>query len=302
MSLPPPGPWLGGVFAVVMFGGIFLWSFLHEERRRRRWEREHPEEPGLAGHLRSRIVRLIRPTLLLIPAKQPGFSKLGGDPELAEGMGWPSDEDGPRTFLAQIDLGAFRPHGGPDWLPMEGRFSAFYNPDRNGCADMVRILYSTDPSGPPTQPPPGAKWRYPERRVAFMLLNSAPSVDWLGVDWFGLDLDIEDFHADIAELVNTPPPDELQQRIGGYPDEIQNGRMPLECEHIARGLPPPNSEADVPPAIERACRQWRLLMQIDSDPALQMNFFGGGRLYIFIREQHARKGDFSKTVTLAQFT
>jgi uncharacterized protein YwqG len=74
--------------------------------------------------------------------------------------------------------------------------------------------------------------------------------------------------------------------------------MGLECEYLARGLQP--EYRDPPPNILRASKTWRLLLQIDSDPALKMNWGDAGRLYVFIRQKHAEAGDFSKTVTLSQ--
>lgn len=257
------------------------------------------EPPGSdTGRLRGLMRRMARPTLLLAPTQASVFSKLGGNPELPMGLGWPEGEKGPRAFLAQIDLAEVRANGGPDWLPAEGRLYAFYDDLRGGAADQVRILSPTEPPEPPVEPPPAlaARWRFPERRAAFLPFRSIPSLDWLGVDLTELDVSDEELD-ELSEAPDRPFGDELQHRIGGYPSEIQSTRMAVECEYLARGLKP---EHEPPPNILRASKSWRLLLQIDSDPALKMNWGDAGRLYVFVRQKHAEAGDFSKTVTLSQ--
>lgn len=59
------------------------------------------------------------------------------------------------------------------------------------------------------------------------------------------------------------------------------------------GLPPPSYASD-------AADAWRLLLQIDTDDELGMEWGDAGRLYVFIRQDDARAGDFSKTVSLWQ--
>ena len=247
----------------------------------------------------ARMRRLVRPTLLLVPAAVPGFSKLGGDPDLPADLAWPAGYERPRTFLAQIDLAELGQEPYIDWLPQEGRLYAFYDPDGHGMADVVSVLYSLEAAGPPSAAPTGAKPQFRERRVAFTALRSAPSLDWLGLDAAEVECDEEEFES-LEKIGDAPRSDDVQHRIGGYPNEIQPERMWLSCEHLARGLPEPSWNESISPAIERAAKEWRLLLQIDSDPALKMNFGDGGRLYVFIRERHARRGDFSKTVALWQ--
>lgn len=287
--------WYVGFFAVAAIVG---WALSRRRERRLRKARKDLLTSD-AARIKGRMTRGATPTLLLTPARTAGFSKLGGNPDLPAGFAWPSAYDGkPRPFLAQVDLGAFRSHTGPDWLPREGRLYFFWDDATYGFPDLVKVAFSLAPPVHATPPPPGARQRFAERRVAFEAYTSLPSLDWLGVDLSEADLSDEELDG-LADAPSAAFGDELQHRIGGYPSELQEERMWLACEHHRRGLPAPAWGAEIPDAIRRAARQWRLLIQIDSDPQLGMNF-GGGRLYVFVREQDARTGDFSRTVTLSQ--
>lgn len=254
--------------------------------------------PSDFGRIRGRMTRGAQSTLLLTPAKEPGFSKLGGDPELPSDTAWPKDGGGARAFVAQIDLEALRAHGGPEWLPPQGRLYAFVSEARYGFSDLVELLFTDAPPGPPARGPTLAK-AFAERRVAFEAYISTPSLEWLGVDLAEVNLTEAELD-ELSQAPDAPFGDEIQHRIGGYPSEIQDERMSISCELMRRGLPSEYEGTEITPAIERAAKQWRLLLQIDSDPALKMNWGDGGRLYVFIREKDALAGDFSRTVTLSQ--
>ena len=258
------------------------------------------QAPGSdAPRLRGLMKRMARQTLLLAPAKTSTVTKLGGDPELPPGHAWPEGVKGPRAFLAQIDLNELRAAEGPDWLPEEGLLYAFYDEWRAGFPDEVAIIFSHEAPGPPLAPPEALppKWRFAERRTKFLSFQSTPSLDWLGIDPAEVDLNEQELD-ELADAPDEPFGDELQHRIGGYPSEIQGTEMRLECEYLARGLTPGQEEPS--PAILRASRSWRLLLQIDTDPGLGMTWGDGGRLYVFVREAHAKRGDFSRTVTISQ--
>lgn len=290
-----PGFWIGAA----VFASLFALLVVSAYRNERRIVRERLREivPGTADRARALVVEAIRATLLVVDAAQPGFSKLGGRPELPEGTVWPAAYQGSRTFIAQLDLAEFPAGEGPDWLPQRGRLYVFYDPDNNGLADLVSIVSSDDAPGPPAAPPskPWAEFR--ERRIAFEPRTSAPSLEWLDVDTRQLEQDYEAFADEMQRLVTAPPETQTQHRVGGYPNEIQFGCLRHECELIARGLP---SNTGVDTDLSLASKDWRLLLQVDSETALRMEWHDGGRLYVFIREADARAGDFSKTVTILQ--
>jgi hypothetical protein len=241
----------------------------------------------------EQLAKLGAPSLVLTATSEPGFSKIGGAPQLTADLTWPIGEDGPRTFLAQLDLAEVKRWGGPEWLPALGRIYAFADEVRAGFADHVVILASSlEPQAPLGSKSPRA---ISERRVEGRSYTSFPSPEWLGVDG------VEGEQEGLDEFVIEPEAvgREGMHRIGGFPSEIQGGRMNVECEYLSRGLDFSYKEP-IPDETEEAAKSWRLLLQIDSDRDLKMNWWDGGRFYIFIREEDARAGDFSKTVTLSQ--
>jgi hypothetical protein len=253
---------------------------------------------GDAERILARMKTMAAPTLLMKTAAS-GFSKLGGDPELPRGMDWPIGPDGALAFLAQVDLEAARDAGGPDWLPGKGALYVFCD-ERFGMRDQIRIVFSTTEAGPPCEPPANQKRgrRRPERRVGFSAHPSLPSLDWLGEDVREIDLSEDDLE-ELSDLPGIELGDAPHHRLGGYPVEIQEEQLPIYAECEARSLEY-RASTPVPSAIEQAAADWRMLIQIDSDPELEMNWGDGGQFYVLIREQDARARDFSQTVTLSQ--
>ncbi len=283
--------------AVLLAGLILL---VRSEQRQLRLRQEGSRKTWDADELRARLKEMAEPSLVLAPAWEFGFSKLGGDPELPAIVPWPRDGGVPLTFLAQIDLAEARASGGPAWLPLEGQIFVFYDPEGHGGPDVVRAIYHRDPWGSPGTSPLRARLRFPEQRVRFARVISAPSLAWLGL----ADHRLKDHHPkawkEIADLVTAPPGDQIQHRIGGYPNEIQDGQMALVCERAFRGLWDPAHQTNGTTEMQQAVDAWRLLIQIDSDSTLKMNWGDGGRLYIFVRKTDAVAGDFSKTVGIWQ--
>lgn len=246
----------------------------------------------------ARMRKATAPTLLMVPARSGGFSKLGGLPDLPKSVTWPSGENAPRTFVAQIDLAVVAASGAFPWLPTIGRLHLFVDNRRAGFSDYGVVLFGTEIEATDVAPPGKPPEQFKERRVAFLPMQSVPSLDWLGVDV--TDLNVSDAELDqLAGLPNEPFGDEVQHRIGGYPAEIQDSQMQIECELLRRGLSD-TPQAEASEAVRRASKQWRMLLQIDADPNLGMTWGDAGRLYVFVRKNDAERGDFSKSITLWQ--
>ena len=237
-------------------------------------------------------------SLVLRPTTGTLTSRFGGEPELPAGIAWPAGPGEPMAFVGQFDLAAVREAGGPAWLPDDGMLFVFHHEDW-GSPDLVRVLYvqeRVEESRLPRRSPDD--WAYPIRSISFERRTSLPSLEWLSMD--GHDLEpAGPAWAELSEIVDRRSMPNAHHQIGGYPEEIQPGHLPLEAELAWRreGGPARKPEIYSPQAASQA---WRLLFQIDTDDQLGMSWMDGGRLYVLVREQDARAGDFSQTVTIVQ--
>jgi len=245
-------------------------------------------------HIAGRMREMAARTLLMQEAQQPGFSKVGGEPDLPPGVEWPVGPEGPLAFLLQVELAAARAAGGPDWLPESGALWAFHD-DRWDASDQVRVIHAPNGERQSAFPPitiPRAR-RYRQRPVAFSAHQSSPSLDWLEVDVRGKTFTDEELDtlADTFEDLGPEP----HHRIGGYPLEHQMMNLPLMAERRSRGL---DDQAPADAEMREAAQAWRMLFQVDYDTDLKMTWGDAGRFYVLVREADARAGEFSRTVTV----
>jgi uncharacterized protein YwqG len=91
-------------------------------------------------------------------------------------------------------------------------------------------------------------------------------------------------------------------KVWGLPDVLQEATE-VCCERVSHGVscwdePQPTLED-----VEAARRDWRLLLQVASEPSAGMRWgSGSGRLFFQVRERDASIGDFDRVLGLMQDT
>lgn len=273
--------------------------------------RKPVQDPAAATRTVIATLRpLARPAIVLEQADRPVVCRLGGYPRLPASIAWPERKGRPLSFIAELDLAALHAVGGPDWLPASGVLHLFFDAEDEPWGfdpadrDGWKVLMTDGVAAASLPRPPGLS---SERVFAPVALAGRSALTYPTTERFTLPpevagaFDFEAVHAFMdAELGDGP-----RHQVGGFPSPIQGDGMELEAQLASNGIymggPDSYSDARIA-ALEAGAGDWRLLLQIDSDDAAGMMWGDSGILYVWIREQDARAGDFSRVWTILQCT
>ncbi|WP_421999266.1 YwqG family protein [Reyranella sp.] len=294
------------------------------------------EKRGIDPELADAWSRFARSNIRLIPSSldedttPPGTSKLGGLPDLPDGVAWPTrgpyaytrEEDDYRppeawetqslSFLAQINLADVAAAGCDLPLPSAGLLLFFYDAEVQPWgsepfdAPGTQVLFVR--AGTATRRPVQGVGRWsPVRPLQLQPSQGLPEWSWLKQEMKGdSGYGVSAFHDELGKLSEEDHQEILFEghAFGGWPCEVQ-GPMEIECEMVRHGLNPGQSEAYGDPRMatlrERA-KDWRLLLQLDSDEALDWLWGDCGKLYFWCREEDLAQRRFERAWTILQCT
>jgi uncharacterized protein YwqG len=250
-------------------------------------------EQGMPPAMASAIVRLLRPSIRLLPEPAQevrlGGSRIGGLPDLPEGTQWPAYPGPPKpdaaweafkgeplAFLVQVNLAEVAPFDVGGQLPASGLLHFFYLDAmiRFGpypvYEEVIHVHYT---------PQEGARLRclasphnLPPQEV-YRGFALSPHLEWTAPPWGDLEEALKqpeieagidhwaELTEEVAEVQGFGPWYRPKHRMLGYPDFIQADR----CGPGA----------------------WKLLLQVDSDsrldnedyPRFGMMWGDAGRIY-----------------------
>lgn len=265
---------------------------------------------GLSAYT-ALAARLAQPALRLIatPASDTaiavGASRLGGLPDLPDGQVWPTMNGAPMSFIGQVRLQDAHALDGGAPLPAAGLLAFFYDAsqqtyggDPNDHAGLSVLYFDAA-----AQESLIHHIGFPAALPAAAQFNAA-TVTLAPVATYAQDLQAElpdhkvsaqdqkRFEAALNKLAPAPSTTPRHQLLG-HPDTIQDD-MRQQCQFAASGVADPSAlDQSKMNALVASATDWRLLLQVDSDPRLNMRWGSSGMLYFWIRQQDLASADFS---------
>ncbi|MBQ2691082.1 MAG: DUF1963 domain-containing protein [Clostridia bacterium] len=242
-----------------------------------------------------------------------GSSKIGGNPDLPNGVSWPKDEANDRwlSFLCQINFKEVKPYDIENKLPDKGMLFFFYDWSVDGspwgydpkdASGKAVIYYDGDMSCL-------HRAEIPEKlkdegyfaepcRLSFEQRMDIPSTYSGIMDIIGLSPEDSDKYYDVCEEFD----EESVNKLLGHSNNIQ-GDMELECELVANGLycgDGTGYEEGAKRGLDKNVAHWNLLLQIDSYEDLGLMWGDCGRLYFWITAEDLEARNFEKTWLILQ--
>ena len=249
-----------------------------------------------------------------------GQTKIGGRPDLPQEISWITEANvvetrekkflvfsskkketitKPLSFIAQINLSETLPFDKENLLPKTGLLYFFYSAEQEAWGfdykdnNKFKVIYwhgnvtelrRTDfPNDLPD---------YSRYKPCSVEIKSEISIPSYGHEIYDNFEDEEDdkFWEEVYEDGNL-------NKLLGYSDNIQ-GEMELECELVTNGLycgDPSGYNDPRAKELEPNAKNWRLLLQIDSNEENEMMWGDSGRLYFWIRKDDLINKNFDKS-------
>jgi len=263
---------------------------------------------GLA-RLAAGIRTARKPAIRLTTGKRSAqaVNRFGGRPNLPKVIRWPDWMDGqPLSFIAQLDL-ATLPKIRDLPLPRSGSLFFFYDAENQPWGfdpkdkGSAAVIYSPAAlAGNPLRAPHGdldEAVRFKGVAVTAAQEMSLPSLRVLR----DLHATSEEFDAyfKLADPLQGPV-----HRIGGNATEIQ-GDIFLEAQLVSNGLYCGNNRGYTlgrERGLDRGAADWRLLLQLDSEPTSGMYWGDSGRIFFLIRYDDLRCRRFDTVWVILQCT
>ena len=228
-----------------------------------------------------------------------GVSKMGGLPDLPDGVAWFRNEemDIPLSFVAQINLAEAAPYDLEHKLPERGMLYFFYDCSSDGMPwgfdpkdsdgwkvyfydGDLSVLFRTNAPEDLEQDDNGMV--FGSARMCFEAEMELPSPESDLTN--GLKLpDDEDIQDAYWEWLDERE-EELSNKLLGHADPVQGG-MELECEYVTNKIYCGTAEGyqlAKSRGLDKNAARWNLLMQVDSNEDIGMMWGDMGRLYLWI--------------------
>jgi uncharacterized protein YwqG len=238
-----------------------------------------------------------------------GASKFGGNPDVPNGFRWPEWNTVSLAFIIQINLAEIPNIPVTSVLPTKGVLSFFYHPDQETWGFDPKDVgswrtYYFQEENLKREPSPEYKSKYMEEPYTpcsanFLITESIPHPDSAFVDQLDLSEREEDAYWELYEKLLGS---QARHQLLGNPDVIQNP-MELECELTSNGIYTGNGDWLNHPEIEeyrQKSKDWRLLLQVDSDDNAGMMWGDVGMLYYWLKDEKLRKEHFADTWMILQ--
>ena len=250
----------------------------------------------LPAAVADRWIGLLRPSLHLRAAgnDEPVVGQLGGVPALPDRLPWPHwDDQGPLTFIAEIDCGQLP--SDTLSLPRTGTLSFFYwDGQAGGQATFggspenlaaARVIYTPAGAAVTERDPPAGIDPYDLVELAGELVTTGPA--WDSPVFRAAVADLREHRAFLDDWSNGDTfarelwelaPGDPDHRLGGHARPVQ-GPVELDVAQTQLGGQVPYAD----PALHQEAAGWTLLAQFDSDRGTGMMWGDRGILYWLIR-------------------